>query len=70
MILRIVIVQPRFHVVGSRAWKKRSLATKLARVESGDSDILDQGDQTKILSYVASFYSKSLAKITFLETAS
>ena len=65
MILRIFIVQPRFHVVGGRAWEKRPLAAKLARVESGNSDILDQRDQTKILSYVASFYSKSLAKITF-----
>jgi hypothetical protein len=56
MILRIFIVQPRFHVDGARAWG-------LARVEIGNSDILDQGDQTKILSYVASFYSKSLAKL-------
>jgi hypothetical protein len=63
MILRIFIVQPRFHVDGARAWEKRLLAAKLARVEIGNSDILDQGDQTKILSYVASFYSKSLAKL-------
>ena len=63
MILRIFIVQPRFHVVGARAWKKRPLAAKLARFESGNSNILDQGNQTKSLSYVASFYSKSFAKL-------
>ena len=46
------------------------LNAKLLRFQAGNSDILIQGDKTKILSHVSCFYSKCLAKIIFLLSAS
>ena len=50
--------------------KNTPLNPKHLRFEAGNSNILNQRDKTKILSYVSCFYSKCLAKIVFLLSAS
>ena len=50
--------------------QKTRLMTDIITFRVGNSTILNQGGKTKILSYVACFYSKCLAKIVFWRAAS
>ena len=50
--------------------QKTRLMTDIITFGVGNSTILNQGGKTKILSYVACFYSKCLAKIVFWRAAS
>ena len=44
-------------------YRESLLKAKLQRFKTGNSNILNQGNKTKILSYVSCFYSKCLAKM-------
>ena len=50
--------------------QKTRLMTDIITFGMGNSTIPDQDDKTKILSHVACFYSKCLAKIIFWQAAS
>ena len=50
--------------------QKTCLMTDIITFGVGNSTILNQDGKTKILSYVACFYSKCLAKIVFWQAAS
>ena len=50
--------------------QKTRLMTDIITFGVGNSTILNQDGKTKILSYVACFYSKCLAKIVFWRAAS
>ena len=50
--------------------QKTRLMTDIITFEVGNSTILNQDGKTKILGYVACFYSKCLAKIDFWRAAS